>query len=77
MKLIHYIMNIIIKVTIQVNNKDLTLPENIGGSLDLDRLTSTDGLTIPDALDCYLICSLANDDIDELREMCNENNKKR
>ena len=54
----------------------LILPQNVGGCLDLESLTSAEGLTIPDTLNCILICPIA-EDINELREMCKKNNKKK
>ncbi len=54
----------------------LILPQNVGEYIDLESLTSAEGLTIPDTLNCILICPIA-EDINELREMCKKNNKKK
>ena len=57
--------------------KGLTLPQSVGGYLYLRSLTSAEGLIIPDTLNCDLICPLANNDINILKEMCKKNNKKK
>ena len=50
----------------------LTLPQSIGRWFDLSSLTSAEGLKITDTLNCKLYCSIAKD-IDELREICKKN----
>ena len=53
----------------------LDLPKTIKGYLYLEHLTSFENLKIPKELNCKLICSLVNNDLNLLKQMCKENNK--
>ena len=64
-----------LKLNSLTSTKDLNLPRKLYGSLELDDLTSAEGSIIPDGLNCELFCSLANNDINILKQMCKENNK--
>lgn len=58
------------------NGEGLSLPTLIGRDLYLLSLTNINGLIIPDELDCNLFCPLANDDLNVLKQMCKNNDKK-
>ena len=51
----------------------LDLPKTIKGYLYLEHLTSFENLKIPKELNCKLICSLVNNDLNLLKQMCKEN----
>ena len=51
------------------------MSKRIGHTLYLKKIAGTEGLIIPEELKCSLWCSLANNDINVLKQMCKENNK--
>lgn len=58
-----------------ISGKGLVLSKRIGHTLYLKKIAGTEGLIIPEELKCSLWCSLANNDINVLKQMCKENNK--
>ena len=58
-----------------VSAEGLTLPETINGMLYFSCLLSAEGLIIPEKLNCKLWCTLAQNDINILKQMCNKKNK--